>query len=66
MPRYDLAAVHALRDEPDEAVRWLVDAIEAGWSYPDLARRDPLLAEPHDDPRFAHLVRSRPDLLPRG
>lgn len=56
MPRYDLAAVHALRGEHDQARRWLADAIAAGWRYPDLARRDPLLADLPADPAFIAMV----------
>lgn len=56
MPRYDLAAVHALRGEHEEARRRLADAIDAGWWYPDLARRDPLLADLRGDPEFIAMM----------
>ncbi len=57
MPRYDLAAVHAIRGEPETALRWLREAINAGWWYPELARRDPLLEGLHEDPTFVSLMR---------
>lgn len=56
MPRYDLAAVHALRGEHGEARRWLTEAIAAGWWYPDLARRDPLLADLRRDAEFIAMM----------
>ncbi len=56
MPRSDLAAVHAIRGDADQAVRWLEEAVAAGWWYPDLARRDPLLRNIHDDERFQRLM----------
>lgn len=57
MPRYDLAAVHSLRGEFAEALRWLASAVDAGWWYPDLARRDPLLGELRQHPQFLALMR---------
>jgi tetratricopeptide (TPR) repeat protein len=60
MPRYDLAAVSALRDEPEEACRWLAEAIAVGWWFPDLARRDPLLRSVHEYAPFTSLLNQRP------
>ena len=59
MPRYDLAAVHALKGEYETALRWLHEAIAAGWWYPDLARRDPLFGKLREDPDFVGMMRSR-------
>jgi len=59
MPRYDLAAAHALRGDHETALRWLREAIDAGWWYPDLARRDPLFGKLRDDPDFVGMMRSR-------
>jgi hypothetical protein len=56
MPRYDLAAVHAIRDEKAEAYRWLQSAIDAGWRTYRLARRDPLLRNLHNDQQFEQLM----------
>ncbi len=43
MPRYDMAAVAAIRGDAAAGCRWLAEAAAAGWRYADLARRDPLL-----------------------
>jgi hypothetical protein len=59
MPRYDLAAAHALRGDHETALRWLRQAIHAGWWYPELARRDPLLGKLREDPDFIAMMRSR-------
>lgn len=60
LPRYDLAAVHALDGKRDEACRWLSEAIAVGWWFPDLARRDPLLRALHEHPPFEDLLKKRP------
>ena len=57
MPRYDLAAVHALHGDADGALRWLRDAVGVGWWYPDIARRDPLLASLRGDARFTQMLK---------
>lgn len=56
MPRFDLAAVHAIRGEVREACQWLEAAVAAGWWYPDIARRDPLFRNIHGDDRFRRLM----------
>jgi hypothetical protein len=60
MPRYDLAAVYALRGKRDDACRWLGEAIAVGWWFPDLARRDPLLRALHQYPPFEKLLKKGP------
>lgn len=60
VPRYDLAAVCALREEREEACRWLGEAIAVGWWFPDLARRDPLLRSLHEYAPFKSLLSQRP------
>lgn len=64
MPRYDLAVVCALRDEREEACRWLGEAITVGWWFPDLARRDPLLRSLHEYAPFKSLLNERPSARP--
>ncbi len=56
MPRYDLAAVHAIRDDKAEAYRWLQSAIDVGWRAYRLARRDPLLQNLQNDQQFDELM----------
>lgn len=56
MPRYDLAAVHAIRGDTGEACRWLESAIEAGWRTYRLAMHDPLLRNLHPEPRFQRMM----------
>jgi tetratricopeptide (TPR) repeat protein len=56
MPRWDLAAVYAIRGETRQACQWLEAAVAAGWWYPDLARRDPLFRNVHKEERFQRLM----------
>ncbi len=56
MPRYDLAAVAAIRGDAAAGCRWLAEAAVAGWRYPDLARRDPLLRGLEHRPEFHRLI----------
>lgn len=58
MPRYDLAAAHALRADHETALRWLREAVHAGWWYPELARRDPLLGKLREDPSFIAMMQA--------
>jgi tetratricopeptide (TPR) repeat protein len=60
MPRYDLAAVCALRGEREEACDWLGEAIAVGWWFPDIARRDPLLRSLREHASFIALLKQRP------
>jgi tetratricopeptide (TPR) repeat protein len=62
VPRYDLAAVCALRGEREEACRWLGAAIAVGWWFPDLARRDPLLRSLREYAPFVSLLKQRPEV----
>jgi adenylate cyclase len=49
---FTLAVVHALREESDQAVRWLTEAVDRGWvSMPPL-RLEPAFDGLRDDPRF--------------
>ena len=40
-PRYDLALINAIREDKDEAIFWLREAVEAGWRDYLLAQKDP-------------------------
>jgi tetratricopeptide (TPR) repeat protein len=59
VPRYDLAAVCALREARDEACHWLGEAIATGWWFPDIARRDPLLRSLREYAPFTALLDQR-------
>ena len=52
---YDTACVHALRNEKDEAFRWLEKAVEAGWRGWPLGTQSPLLDSLRTDPRLHQL-----------
>lgn len=56
MPRYDLAAVHAVRGDKAEACRWLRRATDAGWRTYRLAARDPLLRNLHGAEQFQEIL----------
>lgn len=60
VPRYDLAAVCALRGAREEASHWLREAIAMGWWFPDIARRDPLLRSLREHAPFIALLNQRP------
>ena len=53
---YDIASVHALLGERDEAFAWLNRALAMGYLDLDRLGTDPDLASLRDDPRFAGLV----------
>lgn len=53
--RFDLACVHALRSEKDEAFRWLDRAIESGWRGWPLGMRIPLLDPLRSDERLGRI-----------
>jgi TolB-like protein/DNA-binding SARP family transcriptional activator/Tfp pilus assembly protein PilF len=54
--RYNLAAVYAIQGEKAEALRWLEEAVELGWSDHIWLSRDPLFENLRDDDRFLRLV----------
>lgn len=56
MPRYDLAAVHAIQGNKAEAYRWLQSAMDAGWRTFRLAMRDPLLLNLHNEQNFKQMM----------
>jgi TolB-like protein/Tfp pilus assembly protein PilF len=51
-----LAKVQAVQGEKDEALRWLQEAIDAGWRWYDRAQRDPLWENLRDEPRFQQMM----------
>jgi TolB-like protein/Tfp pilus assembly protein PilF len=53
---YDLAAVHALRGETDNALDRLEEAVRAGWRYYPVAVRDPLLESLRQEPRYREIM----------
>ena len=53
--RFDMACVHALRSEKDEAFRWLDRAVEAGWRGWPLGTRIPLLDSLRGDERLGRI-----------
>ncbi|HEV8118733.1 MAG TPA: tetratricopeptide repeat protein, partial [Thermoanaerobaculia bacterium] len=52
---FDVACVHALRGEKDEAFAWLDKAIKSGWRGWPLGTRTPLLDPLRTDARFQQL-----------
>ncbi len=60
MPHIDLTAVHATRGDVRAACRSLQAAIEAGWRYPSLAARDPLLHPMRGDNEFQSILAGDP------
>jgi tetratricopeptide (TPR) repeat protein len=74
--RMEIAAVHALRGERDDAMHWLEEAYRAGWRLYRETGRDPLFASLRMDPAFRDLLqrmehdvtamreRAHPDDLP--
>jgi TolB-like protein/Tfp pilus assembly protein PilF len=53
---YTLAAAHALRGSPEDALDHLDEAIRTGWRYYPLVRIDPLLDPLRQDPRFEEIL----------
>ena len=55
---YNIACVHALRKEKDEAFKWLNKAVEAGFTNADHLAGDSDMDGLREDPRFSKLVAS--------
>jgi protein kinase/serine/threonine-protein kinase len=55
-PRYQLAAIHAIRGQKDEAYQWLEQAIDAGWRLYRIALQDPLLENLLADQPFQEMM----------
>jgi len=54
--QYDVACIHALLGEREEALRWLGEAARNGYPCRPFFEIDPLLASVREDPRFAALM----------
>ena len=52
---FDMACVHALKGDKDEAFRWLEQAVEAGWRGWPIGTRSPLLDPLRSDERFGRI-----------
>ncbi|MEP6770066.1 MAG: protein kinase [Acidobacteriota bacterium] len=52
---FDMACVHALGSEKDEAFRWLDRAVESGWRGWPLGTRSPLLDRLRSDERLSRI-----------
>ena len=53
---YDIALVYATRGEKEEAYLWLQKAIDAGWRWYDIASKDPMWSDFHDEKRFQQMM----------
>ena len=53
---HSLAAVHAIRGERQEALRWLREAIASGWMNERHLARDPLLESLREEPEFQRML----------
>jgi TolB-like protein/predicted Zn-dependent protease len=51
-----LAQVYAAQDNKEEALRWLQDAIDAGWRGYIWDEKHPLFETLHDEPRFQQMM----------
>ena len=54
--RKDMAVIQATRGESDEALEWMEQAVESGYTWYDLTIKDGLLDNLRDDPRFQQLM----------
>ena len=54
--QYDIACIHALLGEKDEALRWLTDAAHNGFPCYGFFEIDPLLESIRGDDRFRKLM----------
>ena len=53
---YDIAAIHAIQGNKEEAYIWLQKAIDFGWREYKLAQRDPWFENLHSEPRFQQMI----------
>lgn len=54
--RYNMACVYSLMNKPDEALKWLREAIDLDQKFRDMAKSDSDFDNIRDDPRFKELV----------
>jgi tetratricopeptide (TPR) repeat protein len=55
--RVELAAIHALQGDAEQAIAWLQKAYDAGFRMPRELRLDPLFQTLRSDPRFEALLK---------
>jgi tetratricopeptide (TPR) repeat protein len=55
--RMEIAAIHTLRGNKPEALKWVEEAYGAGWRLYRETDRDPLLADLHNEPGFRDLLK---------
>ena len=53
---FDMAAVHAIQDNKEEAYKWLQKAIDAGWRFYKIGLKDPRLENLQNDDRFQEMM----------
>jgi Tfp pilus assembly protein PilF len=51
-----LAMIYAIRGNREEALRWFEEAIEAGWSWHNVALNDPVWENLNENPRFLEMI----------
>ena len=54
--RYDIAAIHAVRGDKDQAIGWVQRAVDAGYVDARQLSMDPLFENLRDDARFKQVV----------
>jgi Flp pilus assembly protein TadD len=54
---YNLACTYALKGEPEPALKWLDQAVNAGFDDPNKFQNDPDIASLHGDPRFEAIAK---------
>jgi protein kinase/serine/threonine-protein kinase len=53
---FDIACVHAVRGETQDALLWLERAVDAGWTESAIAMKDPLLEGLRANPKFLEVL----------
>ncbi len=53
---YNIAAIHAIQGNKEEAYKWLKKAVDAGWRDFRLGLMDPLLENLHEDEKFKQMM----------
>jgi len=54
--RYNIAAIHAIQGNKEEALKWMTKAIDAGFRQFRISQRDPILENLHQDTQFKQLM----------
>jgi protein kinase/serine/threonine-protein kinase len=53
---YNIATIYAIQGNKEEAYKWLLKAIDAGWRHFRLGLTDPLLENLHEDAQFKQMM----------